>query len=166
MQRVTITIDDELMIELDRIIAARGYQNRSEAIRDMARAGIRQATETVDQHRDCVAALVYVYDHNARQLSKRLADTFHDHHELSLASMHAHLDHDNCMEVTILRGKANEVQHFAEHVIAERGVRHGRVVLVPTDEMIKPHVHTDGTSHGHSHGQAHRPAAKRRKRAA
>jgi CopG family nickel-responsive transcriptional regulator len=160
MQRVTITIDDELMTELDRIIEARGYQNRSEAIRDMAWAGIRQSAEALDRQRDCVAALVYVYDHNARQLSKRLADTFHNHHELSLASMHAHLDHDNCMEVTILRGKADDVQQFAEHVIAERGVRHGRVVLVPTDEMIKPHVHADGTSHGHTH------SGKRRKKAA
>jgi len=160
MQRVTITIDDELMLELDRIIAARGYQNRSEAIRDLARAGIRQAAETLDQQRDCVAALVYVYDHNARQLSKRLADTFHHHHELSLASMHAHLDQDSCMEVTILRGKADEVQHFGEHVIAERGVRHGRIVLVPTDVLIKPHTHADGTTHEHPH------ARKRRKRAA
>jgi len=157
MQRVTITVDDELMSELDRIIAARGYQNRSEAIRDLARAGIRQAAEVLDKQRDCVAALVYVYDHNARQLSKRLADTFHDHHELSLASMHAHLDHDNCMEVTILRGKADQVQHFAEHVIAERGVRHGRIVLVPTDALAshRPHV-----GHGHAH---HRPAARSRR---
>jgi CopG family nickel-responsive transcriptional regulator len=162
MQRVTITIDDELMTELDRIIEARGYQNRSEAIRDLARAGIREAAQTLDRKSDCVAALVYVYDHNARQLSKRLADTFHDHHELSLASMHAHLDHDNCMEVTILRGKTDQVQHFAEHVIAERGVRHGRVVLVPTDAMIKPHVHVDGTSHGHPH----RHTGKRRRKAA
>jgi CopG family nickel-responsive transcriptional regulator len=162
MQRVTITIDDELMTELDRIIEARGYQNRSEAIRDLARAGIRQAAETLDSQRDCVAALVYVYDHNARQLAKRLADTFHDHHELSLASMHAHLDPDNCMEVTILHGKTGDVQHFAEHVIAERGVRHGRIVLVPTDAMIKPHTHADGTSHGHSHG----PAGRRRRKAA
>ena len=109
-----------------------------------------------------MAALVYVYDHHARQLAKRLADTFHDHHELSLASMHAHLDHDNCMEVTILRGKADQVQHFAEHVIAERGVRHGRVVLVPTDVMIKPHTHADGTTHSHPH----RHSGKKRRRAA
>ena len=151
MQRVTITIDDELMTELDRIIAARGYQNRSEAIRDLARAGIRQAAETLDRQRDCVAALVYVYDHHARQLSMRLADTFHDHHELSLASMHAHLDRESCLEVTILRGKADKVQEFADHVIAERGVRHGRVVVVPTDLLIKPHTHADGTTHGHLH---------------
>jgi CopG family nickel-responsive transcriptional regulator len=165
MQRVTITIDDELMTELDRIIEARGYQNRSEAIRDLARAGIRQAAASLDTNRDCVAALVYVYDHNARQLAKRLADTFHEHHELSLASMHAHLDHDNCMEVTILRGKSGQVQHFAEHVIAERGVRHGRIVLVPTDVMIKPHTHADGTTHSHSHGHQ-RPSGRKRRRAA
>src|SRR5438874_11259357 len=98
MQRVTITIDDELMTELDRIIAARGYQNRSEAIRDLARAGIREAADTLDEKGDCVAAWVYVYDHTARQLSRRLADPFYHHHELSLASRHAHLDHESCME--------------------------------------------------------------------
>jgi CopG family transcriptional regulator, nickel-responsive regulator len=157
MQRVTITLDDELMTELDRIIAARGYQNRSEAIRDLARAGIRQEAATLDEKGECVAALVYVYDHNARQLSKRLADTFHDHQEMSLASMHSHLDHDSCMEVTILRGKTGKVQHFAEHVIAERGVRHGRLVLVPTDMLIKPHSHEEGEhDHPHPHPVKHR----------
>jgi CopG family nickel-responsive transcriptional regulator len=160
---VTITIDDELMTELDRIIAARGYQNRSEAIRDLARAGIREAAESLDKQRDCVAALVYVYDHAARQLSKRLADTFHDHHELSLASMHAHLDHDSCMEVTILRGKAEKVRRFAEHVIAERGVRHGRIVLVPTDILAKalPKPH----AHGHAPARHPHTAARSRRSA-
>ena len=138
MQRVTITIDDELMTELDRIIAARGYQNRSEAIRDLARAGIREAGETLDAKRDCVAALVYIYDHAARELPKRLTETFHDHHELSLSSLHVHLDHDSCMEVTVLKGKTGAVQHFAEHVIAERGVRHGRVVMMPTQALPRP----------------------------
>src|SRR3984893_16276480 len=160
MQRVTITIDDELMTELDRIIAAHGYQNRSEAIRDLARAGIREAAESLDQKRDCVAALGYVYENAARQWSKRLADTFHDHHELSLASMHAHLDHDSCMEVTILRGKADKVQHFGEHVIAERGVRHGRIVLVPTDILSKPHGHEP------AHPHPHRAPAPRSRRSA
>ena len=134
MQRVTITIDDELMTELDRIITARGYQNRSEAIRDLARAGIREAAETLDAKRDCVA-VVYIYDHAARELPKRLTETFPDHHELSLSSLHVHLDHDSCMEVTVLKGKMGAVQHFAEHVIAERGVRHGRIVLMPTQAL-------------------------------
>ncbi len=150
MQRVTITIDDDLMAELDRIIASRGYQNRSEAIRDLARAGIREAAETIDGERDCVAALVYVYDHAARQLPRRLTETFHDHHEMSLSSLHVHLDHDSCLEVTVLKGKTGEVQHFAEHVIAERGVRHGRVVMMPMDSA-RPSGKPAARKHKHPH---------------
>jgi CopG family transcriptional regulator, nickel-responsive regulator len=137
MQRVTITIDDELMTELDRIIASRGYQNRSEAIRDLARAGIREAAESLDAKRECVAAVIYIYDHAARELPKRLTETFHDHHELALSSLHVHLDQDSCMEVSVLKGKTGTVQHFAEHVIAERGVRHGRIVLMPTGALAR-----------------------------
>lgn len=132
MQRVTMTFDDDLLAEIDRIAELRGYQNRSEAIRDLARAGLRQAADPADDHRQCVAALVYVYDHAARDLSRRLVKTFHDHNDLSLASLHVHLDHDNCMEVNILKGKGGEIQHFADHIIAERGVRHGQIVRVPT----------------------------------
>ena len=68
-------------------------------------------------------ALVYVYDHAARDLSKRLVQNFHGHHDLSLATLHVHLDDDSCMEVTALKGAAGDVQHFADHIIAERGVR-------------------------------------------
>ena len=138
MQRVTVTLDDELMDELDRIISARGYQNRSEAIRDLARAGIQQAAQETGANGECVAALVYVYDHAARELSKRLVQNFHGHHEMSLATLHVHLDNDSCMEVTVLQGAARDVQHLADHVIAERGVRHGRVVMIPAEPTNTP----------------------------
>jgi CopG family nickel-responsive transcriptional regulator len=140
MQRVTITLDDDLMADLDRIIAARGYQNRSEAIRDLARAGIQQAAPETGSKGECVAALVYVYDHAARELSKRLVQNFHGHHEMSLATLHVHLDDDSCMEVTVLKGAAAEVQHLADHIIAERGVRHGRIVMIPA-ETASGHTH-------------------------
>ena len=146
MQRITITLDDELMDELDAMIATHGYQNRSEAIRDFARAGMAQAAQDkgTDSAGECVAALVYVYDHAARDLSRRLVDTYHHHHDLSLATLHVHLDDDNCMEVTALRGAVKEVHHFADHIIAERGVKHGRVVMMPAGkkaEKKKPHSH-------------------------
>ncbi|WP_069437333.1 nickel-responsive transcriptional regulator NikR [Methyloceanibacter methanicus] len=167
MQRVTITLDDDLMAELDTFIAARGYQNRSEAIRDLARAGIREAAEDLDPKRDCVAALVYTYDHEARQLSKRLTKAFHDHHELSQASLHVHLDHDTCLEVTVLRGKSGDVQRFGERVIAERGVRHGKLVPMPIEIAGMPRrVSSKAHSHSHAHGaKAHTHATKSPRRA-
>lgn len=153
MQRITIVLDDELIEEVDRMSSARGYQNRSEAIRDLARAGLRVMTEETAPARDCVAALVYVYDHEARDLSKRLTRSFHDRHDLSLAAMHVHLDHESCMEVAVLRGKTKDVRHFAEHIIAERGVRHGRLVTVPV--ALEAHTHAHGPEARHSHIHAH-----------
>ena len=78
--------------------------------------------------------------------------------------MHAHLDHDSCMEVTILRGKTEKVRKFAEHVIAERGVRHGRVVLVPTDVLAKPPAgqHEASRDHPHKHPGARAGTRARR----
>jgi CopG family transcriptional regulator, nickel-responsive regulator len=109
------------MSDLDQMIETRGYRNRSEAIRDLARAGIQQALEDAGQRRDCVGALVYVYDHSARDLAKRLLHSFHDYHDISTATLHVHLDHESCMEVTILKGCTADVQKVADHVIAERG---------------------------------------------
>jgi CopG family nickel-responsive transcriptional regulator len=129
MQRITITLDDDLMAELDVMIAEHGYQNRSEAIRDFARAGMQQAAQEKGKSGPYVAALVYVCD-------------------LSLATLHVHLDDDNCMEVTALRGSGTEVQHFADHIIAERGVKYGRVVMIPQEAGNKK---TAGRKRDHRH---------------
>jgi CopG family transcriptional regulator, nickel-responsive regulator len=139
VQRVTITMEDELLAELDALVARRGYQNRSEALRDLARAGLRRAEPPVPQA-PCVAALVYVYDHARRDLPNRLTHEFHDHHDLAVSTLHVHLDRGQCLEVAVLRGATGAVQHMADHVIAERGVRHGQLVLLPSapDEPAPP----------------------------
>ena len=141
MQRLTITIDDDLVAEVDGFIAQRGYANRSEAFRDLLRRGLEHAGDAAAGNRPCIATLSYVYDHAARELPKRLTKDFHEHHDLAQATLHVHLDHDSCLEVTVLKGRGAEVKAFADHVIAERGVRHGHVVMMPIDG-----------EHGHFHG--------------
>ena len=152
MQRITITIDDELLAGVDRIVAERGYQNRSEAIRDLTRAGLTQQSEPSNQQSG-VAALVYVYDHEGRDLAKRLTRSFHDHHDLSLATMHVHLDHKSCLEVAVLRGGMRDIRGFAEHVIAQRGVRHGSLVAIPVALQTERHPH--GAERGRRHLHTH-----------
>ncbi|MBU6297982.1 MAG: nickel-responsive transcriptional regulator NikR [Alphaproteobacteria bacterium] len=156
MQRITIAVDDKLADEIDRLAKKRGYQNRSEAIRDLARSGLRQAAEE-DSARPggCVAALVYVYEHEARDLSHRLTKIFHEHHHLSVSAMHVHLDHGDCLELNVLQGAVRDVRDLAEHVIAERGVRHGRLVTFPTD-IERGHHGRDG-SRPHRHRHTRRP---------
>jgi len=148
MQRVTITLDNDLSEEVDQLVIKNGYQNRSEAIRDFVRLGIQQAKQDAGVKGKCVAALVYVYDHAARDLSKRLVENFHGHHDLSLATLHVHLSDESCMEVTALMGQSAEVRHLADHIIAERGVRYGRVVMIPMQAGRKPN---DRRRSAHSH---------------
>jgi len=156
MQRVTITVDDDLAAELDRFMAARSYANRSEAIRDLARSGLQQAATEIGSTRQCVAALVYMYDHEMRELPKRLTRDFHERHDLAQTTLHMHLDHDSCLEITVLKGRGSDVQEFADHIIAERGVRHGHVVYLPADGA---HTHGRGGTHNHSHDHSHRRRA-------
>jgi CopG family transcriptional regulator, nickel-responsive regulator len=149
MQRLTITIDDDLLGEVDAFIARRGYANRSEAFRDLLRSGLEQAEGETGASRNCIATLSYVYDHAARDLPKRLTQEAHDHSGLAQATLHVHIDHESCLEVTVLKGARTEVKAFADHVIAERGVRHGHVVMMPIEEQ-----HGHGHAHGHSHAQS------------
>ena len=152
MQRVTLTIDDELMADLDRYMEAGGHQNRSEAVRDLVRAGLLKQPKADDGARHCMAALVYVYDHETRQLSKRLMHDHHSHTDLSIATLHVHIDEGSCLEVSLLRGPKSEVEHFAGHVIGERGVRYGQLVVVPADAEDDKAVPAPAHAHGQSHG--------------
>lgn len=151
MQRITISIDDDLMEEIDNIIKQKNYQNRSEAIRDLTRTGIQNSSLVVEGNPPCVAALVYVYDHESRELSKRLTRTFHEQHDLTLASLHVHLDHGSCMEVSMLKGDAERVGQLAEQVITERGVRYGKLVMVPDNSGGHSHHHNDHDENEHVH---------------
>jgi len=144
MQRVTISVDDILADEFDTVSRARGYQSRSEAVRDLVRAA-------VNEHRlgqgggHCVANLSYIYNHHTRVLATRLMDMQHGHHDLVLATTHVHLDHEHCLETVMLKGAVEQVRAFADEIQAERGVRYAQLNIVPVD------LTADHPSHDHPH---------------
>ncbi|MBL8471201.1 MAG: nickel-responsive transcriptional regulator NikR [Rhodocyclaceae bacterium] len=154
MERFTISLDEDLAQEFDRLIAARGYSNRSEAMRDMLRGEIERWREERDEARYCVANLSYVYDHHERALAERLAQIQHDHHDLSVSTLHAHLDHETCLESSILRGPTAAVRAFAQTLMAERGVRHGALNVIAVDVDASAHAHPHmaaGSDHPYRH---------------
>jgi CopG family nickel-responsive transcriptional regulator len=141
MRRITISIDDELLATLERLGERRGYANRSEALRDMVREAIGH--ERFEQEGSpCLATLTYVYEHEKRDLARRLTRTQHEQHDLSLATLHIHLDQRNCLEVAVLRGTVDAVRNFADVVTTQRGVRHGRLHILPI-EGSGGHSHQD-----------------------
>jgi CopG family transcriptional regulator, nickel-responsive regulator len=147
MDRFTISLDERLASAFDALIKERGYATRSEAVRDILRSHLQQSEEKRDRKGECVANLSYVYNHHERELSERLTRIQHAHHDLTVSTMHAHLDHDQCIESVILKGPVHQVRQFADEITAETGVRHGKLNLVNV-ELGKPHSH-GGSSHRH-----------------
>lgn len=151
MERITMSIDEELAKAFDELIAARGYTSRSEAMRDLLRREVG-----VDRTRDsartqCVASLSYVYNHHVRELAERLTAAQHDHHSLVVATTHLHLDHEHCMENVFLKGPTAAVRAFADSVRAERGVAYGQINLITVEPGDKHPLSAPHQHHGHMH---------------
>ncbi len=149
MERFTISMDDQLFEQFDTVAQARGYVNRSEAIRDLVREYLESARLQKDNKGYCIATLSYIFNHHERDLASQVTSAHHHHHDLTLSSMHVHMDHDNCLEVVILRGTVQDVRKFANQVIATNGVRHGKLHIVPIDLVQESHAHS---SVPHIHG--------------
>lgn len=147
MERITITIDDDLLADVDALAAARGYTSRSEAIREMLR-GAAKHEYLANGATTCVATLTYVYNHTLRNLPQRLADMQHEHHDLSIATTHVPFGHEDCLAVAVLRGSATAVQRHADTLTAQRGVRHASLHLIPVQGEEHEHSH-DGSVHRH-----------------
>jgi CopG family nickel-responsive transcriptional regulator len=125
--RTGISLEKDLLERFDRLIEQKGYQNRSEAIRDLVRDHFVQ--EEVASNREVVGTLTLVYDHHQPKLSEQLIEAQHDYTGQVLATTHVHLDHHNCLEVIIFKGRGTDVKKFSDRLLSLRGVKHGKLVL-------------------------------------
>ena len=131
LSRIGVAIDSDLLKKFDELIARRGYSNRSEAFRDLIR------DELVEQrwespNRLVVGTVTLVYNHHVRLLSERLTEIQHEFHHNVISTLHVHLDHDNCLEVLAVRGKARVVKKIADTLISTKGVKHGKLTITTT----------------------------------
>jgi CopG family nickel-responsive transcriptional regulator len=152
MERFTVSLDEDLLTQFDEYIRRRSYGNRSEAVRDILRQALESERLAEEEDGHCIACLSYIYNHHERELSRRLTEASHAHHDLTLSTLHVHLDHENCMEVSVLQGPTQSVRRFADAITAETGVRHGALNAVPVEVG---HKHTHGHGHTHDHGHKH-----------
>jgi CopG family transcriptional regulator, nickel-responsive regulator len=125
--RFGVSLPPELLERFDANVERRGYANRSEAIRDLIRNDLIQS-EWSESSGDTAAAVVLVYDHHKRGLAENLMDQQHQYHDYIIATTHAHLDHDNCIEVVLLRGRATKVREIAERLASAKHVKLGKFV--------------------------------------
>ena len=130
LRRFSVSLEEDLLARFDEYILEHSYNNRSEAVRDLIRKGfVRQEW---DRNSMVIGVVTLVYDHHQPQLQERVTDIQHRFYHIITSSTHVHMDHHNCLEVTIVKGKASEVQELAQGLIALRGVKDGSLTMSST----------------------------------
>ena len=126
--RFGISLNEKLLNSFDTLIEKKGYVNRSEAIRDLIRKALVE--DDIDKEdQETIATVSMVYDHHTRDLSDKLTEHQHSHHEEIISSMHVHLDHHHCLEVIVAKGLAKDVKRLADELIGTKGVKHGKLMM-------------------------------------
>ena len=121
--RFGVSLEGGLLKDFDRHIKAREYKNRSEAIRDLIRDGF--VKKEWSENKEVAGAVILVYDHHKRELVNKLTDIQHDFHSIVISSQHIHLDHNNCLETIVVKGKAKEIEALANKMRSAKGVKYG-----------------------------------------
>ena len=133
--RFGVSLDSGLLERFDTLCDQRGYQNRSEAIRDLIRNMLVQQ-EWEDSENEVAATLTLVYDHHKSDLAQKVTTLQHDAHHLIITTLHVHLDHHNCLEVLVLKGSGAEVRSLGQKLISTKGIVFGRLSLATTGENL------------------------------
>jgi CopG family nickel-responsive transcriptional regulator len=134
LTRFSVSIESELLERFLRVSSKKGWENRSEAVRNLMReALVREEWSGSDE---IVGTITIVYDHHKHELTDRLTSIQHDHHDAVLAATHIHLDHDNCLEMIAVKGTASDVQRIADTLIGTRGVKHGTLTATTTGKKL------------------------------
>ncbi len=132
--RFGVSLDKDLLEKLDALMKDKGYTNRSEYLRDLARDEL--VKKQWDKNEEVVATLTIVYDHHKRQLMEKLTDLQHDYGHAILVSQHIHIDHHNCLEIIAVRSKANDIQELANKIRAVKGVKHSSLNMTSSGEGL------------------------------
>jgi len=133
--RFTVSVPQTLAKQLDRMTREKGYDNRSLAVADMIRDQLVEHHQNYG-NRDIAGTITLVYDHHKQHVQAALTDIQHDHHEVIVSTLHVHLDHDNCLEVLAVRGKADTIKKIADELIAAKGVKHGKLTVTTSGKDL------------------------------
>ncbi len=133
--RFGVSMKRELLNSFDRIISEKGYNNRSEAVRDLMRNFLVEE-EWKEDKREMIGTITLVYDHRVRGLSDTLTGLQHHFHNLVISTMHLHLDEDNCLEVLVVRGMADKIKAATDRLASRRGVKHSKLTMATTGKEL------------------------------
>lgn len=133
--RFGVAMDEDLLAKFDGVIESKGYENRSEAIRDLVR-NLLVEEEWAGGDAETVGTITLVYDHHVHDLQDNLTDLQHSLHDAIVSTVHVHLDAHNCLEVLIVKGQSADIKVAADRLIGTKGVKHGRLTMTTTGKEL------------------------------
>lgn len=133
--RFGVSMDKALVDRFDRIIEGEGYGNRSEAIRDLIRQ--RLVEEQWEEEEEVCGGILLVYDHHKHHLTEKITEIQHRFYKLVISTQHIHMDHDNCMEIISVRGRAKELHKFFNKLRATTGIKQCNIIRASVGDKIK-----------------------------
>lgn len=135
VSRFSVSLPQQLLTDLDEMVCEKGYDNRSLAIADMIRDELVEHRQH-DGQQEIAGTITLVYDHHKSHVQEALTKLQHDHMVMIISTLHVHLDHDNCLEVLVVRGAAAPIKSLADALIAAKGVKHGRLTVTSTGKDL------------------------------
>lgn len=133
--RFSVSLPGSLLRQFDRMTRSKGYDNRSQAVADTIRAAlVDHASDYGDE--EIAGTITLVYDHHKPHVQQELTELQHDHLAEIVSTLHVHLDHHNCLEVLVVRGKPGQVKRLADRLIAAKGVKHGKLTITTTGRKL------------------------------
>ncbi|OAG27878.1 nickel-responsive transcriptional regulator NikR [Thermodesulfatator autotrophicus] len=135
LYRFGVSMPAKLLEEFDRYIERHHYTNRSEAIRDLIREKLVEE-EWRESSEEVIGTITYVYDHHKRELADKLMDIQHDHYQEIISTQHVHLDHDRCLEVVIVKGKAEQIKKLSDRIKSLKGIIHCQLAMTTTGKKL------------------------------
>ena len=133
--RFSVSVPPKLLIDFDKMVVEKGFDNRSPAIADMMRAQLVDHRQKSGRG-EIAGTITLVYDHHTQHVQESLTAIQHDYHAVIISTMHVHLDHHNCLEVLVVRGQAPVVKKIADELIAAKGVKHGKLTVTSTGKDL------------------------------
>ena len=127
MKRFGVSLEEDLLDELDLLVQKHQLPNRSQAIRYLIRK--QSVKEQWEDNKEVGGCVVVVYDHHKQDVVNKSMKIQHDYQDIILCTQHIHLDHNHCLESIMLKGKAKQLKALSEKLIALKGINHGELVM-------------------------------------
>jgi len=129
--RFSVSLEDELLRELDTYVRDNNFANRSQGLRYLIEKHI------VEKKWHCnnivAGAVILIYDHQKKDIQSKSNDIRQSYFDVILSSQNYYLSKNIYLEIIAVKGKAKILTELADKLISIKGIKHGKLIMSRTE---------------------------------